>query len=86
MIAFLEEFNDSAEKKLLKLLNCRLSLSKRFHKGETASVLTFIGKNLAKDSADGIFIGTIEDYQTDDGQLLALGDLCKSIDIQIEAC
>ena len=86
IIAILEEFNECAQKKKLKLQNCRNSLSKRFNKGETASVLTFIAQNLARDSADGIFIGTIEDYTTEDGQLLALGDLYESIDMQIEAC
>ena len=75
IIAILEEFNECAQKKKLKLQNCRNSLSKRFSKGQTASVLTFIGQNLARDSADGIFFGAIEEYMTD-GELLALEDLC----------
>ena len=66
IIAILEEFNESANIKKRKLQNCRNSLSKRYSKGETASVLNFISQNLARDSADGIFVGAIEDYMIDD--------------------
>ena len=85
IIAILEEFNKCAQIKKQRLQNCRNSLSNRFRKGETDSVLHFIGQNLARDSADGIFIGTIEDY-IKYGLLIALKDLCESIDLQIEAC
>ena len=85
IMAILEEFNECAEMKKHKLQNCRNSLPKRYSTGQTASVLNFISQHLARDSADGIFVGAIEDYMQD-GQLLALEDLCKSIDIQIEVC
>ena len=48
-------------------------------------MLTYIGQNLALESAEGIFKGQIEEYK-DGEDLLSIDELLKLVESHIEAC